>query len=320
MLTRVLRLVSAATAIAAVTACGASTASSNGPIATYGASFASRPATGGTPAIVVSDASQNDVVICPTGSACGSCKTLGGGGLSNPNGLTTSNGGGPPAKTALGYVADSGNHRVVVFTDSCSTVRILDDKPYTPIDVAVAGDGTVAVTNLCESSSCSGSANIAFFAPKSTKISRIATGLMSEYLYGAFDSKGDFYNDGYSGTTVEVGVVPVNSKTDEATGISGITTPGGLEVATNGTVNIVDAACPCIQIYAGSAHTGTVNMKGVTTPVTFAFDKRNKHVWLSDAASKTVDELRYPAGGKIINRYDGFSEPIGVGIIPPAKP
>jgi hypothetical protein len=315
---QLLRLVSIGTVIA-VTACAAPTISSNGAIAAYQASSAAQPATGGSPVIIVSDASQNAVVICPSGSACSQCKTLGGG-LSSPNGLTSSNGGGPPAKSPLGYVADSGNHRVVVFTDACTTVRILDDGQYTPIDVAVASDGTVAVTNLCESSYCSGSPNIAFFAPKSTKITRLAKGLMTEYLYGAFDKKGDFYNDGYSGSTVEVGVVARNSTTDEATGITGIASPGGLEVAKNGTVNILDAACPCIRIYKGSANAGTVKFTGVTTPVTFAFDKKNKRIWLTDAASETVDELRYPGGGKILYRYEGFSEPIGVAIIPPAAP
>jgi hypothetical protein len=306
-------------ALIATTACSGPATSSNGAIAAYRPPFSARPATGGTPVIIVSDASQNAVVICPSGSACSQCKTVGSG-LSAPQGVTSSSNGGPPAKSPLGYVADSGNHRVVVFTDNCSTVRILNDEPYTPIDVAVASDGTVAVTNLCESSYCSGSPNIAFFAPKSTNITRLAKGLMSEYLYGAFDAKGDFYNDGYLGSTPEVGVVPRNSTTDEATGISGIASPGGLEVAKDGSINILDTTCPCIQIYEGSAHSGTVKMSGVTTPLTFAFDKKNKRVWLTDVTSQTVDELRYPKGGKILYQYSGFSEPIGVAIIPPAAP
>ena len=34
---------------------------------------------------------------------------------------------------------------------------------------------------------------------------------MSQYYYGAFDKHGNFYNDGLSGSTVEVGVVPRGS-------------------------------------------------------------------------------------------------------------
>lgn len=303
--------------MAAATGCIAPTASSTGALAAYGAPSAVQSTAGSSPTVIVSDASQNDVVICGSGSPCSQCKTLGSG-LSSPGGVTTSGNGGPPAKSPLGYVADSGNHRVVVFTDTCSTVRILNDASYTPLDVAVAGDGTVAVTNMCETSSCSGP-NIAFFAPKSSKITRVATGLMSEYLFGAFDKKGDFYNDGYSsGSTVEVGVVPRNGTKDEPTGISGIAKPAGIQIAKNGAIDILDQACPCIRMYEGNTSAGTVTLTGVTTPVTFALDKKNKHLWVTDVTSQTVDELRYPKGGKILYQYTGFSEPIGVGIIPPA--
>ena len=317
MQARSLGLVSFAMAAIAVTSCAAPTGSSTGPIVARQAPAAVRPPTNGQ-TVIVSDTSQNSVTICGPGSPCNQCKTVGSG-LSSPDGLTTSNGGGPPAKSPFAYVADSGNHRVVVFTAACTTVRILNDAPYTPVDVAVAADGTVAVTNLCESTSC-GAPNIAFFAPKSTKIARFVKGLMTEFLYGAFDKKGDFYNDGYAGSKVVVGVVPRGSTTDKSTGISGIGSPGGLEVAKNGTANVIDAACPCIQIYKGSSHVGTVALTGVTAPVTFAFDKKNKHVWVTDAATKTVDELHYPTGGTILYQYEGFYEPTGVGVIPPAAP
>jgi hypothetical protein len=312
------RAVLFAAAAAAISGCALPTPSSPGAIAPARASVASQPLSGGPPTVLVSDAAQNSIVICPAGSACNSCKTVGSG-LSAPSGLTTSSNGGPPAKSPLAYVADSGNHRVVVFTASCTTVKILNDADYTPIDVAVSTNGTVAVTNLCESSSCDG-ANIAFFAPKSTNITAEATGLMSEYLFGAFDAKGNFYNVGYAGSTVEVGVVPPNGKTDEATGITGIVSPGGLEVAHDGTIDIVDAQCPCIRIYHGTANVGTVKLSGVTKPISFAFDKKNNRVWLTDSGTKTADEFKYPKGGKSIYQYPGFSEPVGIAVIPPAAP
>lgn len=236
-----------------------------------------------------------------------------------PTGVTTSGGG--PAFTAstLDYVADTGNQRVVVFTDTCTTVTVLGDSGYFPSDVGVAPDGTVAVTNFCSAPSCAGAGNISFYALGSTSITRVAKGLMSQYYYGAFDKHGNFYNDGLSGTTVEVGVVRKNSTKDKATGISGIKSPGGIQIARNGTINILDEACPCIQIYKGSKRVGTVSLNGVTTPVTFAFDKQNKHVWVTDLSSKTVDEFAYPSGGSILDQFGGFYEPVGVGVVPPEK-
>jgi hypothetical protein len=220
----------------------------------------------------------------------------------------------------LDYVADSGNQRVVVFTDSCETVSVLDDSGYFPSDVAVARDGTVAVTNLCAAPSCTGAGNISFYARGSSHVTRVAKGLMSQYYYGAFDKHGNFYNDGLSGSTVEVGVVPRGSNSDKATGISGIEFPGGIQVARNGTINIDDQNCPCIQIYKGSDHAGTVSLPGVAKPVTFALDKNNKRLWVTDVTSRTVDEVKYPSGGKILYQFTGFSEPTGVGVMPPSKP
>lgn len=268
----------------------------------------------------MSDESQNDVVICE-GDPCNDCKTIGSG-LNLPGGLTTSSSGGSGgglAKSILDYVADSGNQRVVVFTDKCKTVRVLDDTGYFPSDVAVANDGTVAVTNLCAVPSCTGAGNISFYAPGSSSITRVATGLMSEYYYGDFDKDGNFYNDGLKGSTAEVGVVPSGSTSDNSAGISGIKFPGGIQIARNGTINIDDQECPCIQIYKGSHHAGTVSLPGVVRPVTFALDKSNKQLWVTDVSSKTVDELPYPRGGKILYQYSGFYEPIGVGVVPPEK-
>ncbi len=269
----------------------------------------------------MSDASQNDVVICNQPSPCNDCKTIGSG-LSDPQGVTTKKGPGGEFATipTLDYVADSGNQRVVVFTDGCETVRVLDDTGYFPSDVAVAHDGTVAVTNLCAAPSCTGTGNISFYAPGSSSVTRVATGLMTQYYYGDFDKHGNFYNDGLSGSTVEVGVVASGSTTDEATGISGIKSPGGIQVARNGTINIDDRKCPCIQIFKGSHPAGTVKLPGVTNPVSFAFNKSNKDLWVTDASSKTVDEIPYPAGGKILFQFSGFSDPIGVGVVPPDKP
>jgi hypothetical protein len=236
-------------------------------------------------------------------------------------GVATSGAGGKRPASTLDYVADSGNQRVVVFTDQCTTVRVLDDSGYFPSDVAVARDGTVAVTNLCTAPSCSGAGNISFYAPGRLRVTRVATGLMSQYYYGDFDSRGNFYNDGLSASgVVEVGVVPHGSKSDRATGISGIAYPGGIQIAHNGTINIDDQNCPCIQIYKGRQHVETVKLPYVARPVTFALDQSNTNLWVTDVYSRVVDEIAYPGGGQILYQFRGFYEPIGVGVVPPDRP
>jgi hypothetical protein len=239
------------------------------------------------------------------------CKTLGSGNM--------------PSAVAVDqfryvYVADSMNERILVFNESCSVTKILSDPGYYPSGVAVALDGTVAATNLCSAPSC-GAGNIVFFAPGSTTVTSTATGLMTSYFFGDFDKHGNFYNDGQtpSGGAV-VGVVKKGTTTDVGTGISGIQYPGGIQVARNGTINVDDQLCACIQIYSGSSHVGTVTLSGAVDPVTFAFDARDAHIWVADAQTGSVNKYRYPAGKGILASLTGFTTPVGVGVVPADKP
>ncbi|HYL27760.1 MAG TPA: hypothetical protein VEW74_07980 [Candidatus Nitrosotalea sp.] len=312
-------------------ACGASAGGTHaGGIPALGTHAAVRPDPSGSTTVSTSDAGNNSVVIC--NPSCNDCKTVGGG-LNAPMG----NGAGPyhppqmarAARRDYGLVADTMNSRVVVYTDTCSTVAVLNDSVYSsttavsyfPEGVAVAPDGTVAVTNACAAPSCTGPGNIAFFAPGSTAITSIARGLMSTYFFGDFDKHGNFYNDGLTSTgATMVGVVKRGSKTDVATGISGVGYPGGIQVARNGTINIDDQQCSCIRVYKGTKQIRTVTLSGTADAVTFAFNKNNSDIWVADKSSATVYEFAYPAGGSSINSIGGFSEPIGVAVSPPDRP
>jgi hypothetical protein len=284
----------------------------------------------GSSSVSTADEANNDLVIC--NPVCNTCKTLGGG-LDAPMG----NGDGPgddnPVRHAAtkeyGFVADTNNSRVVEYTDSCSTVAILNDSvklssttiAYYPVGVAVSSDGTVAVTNLCPAPSCSGPGNIAFFARGSTEITSIATGLMSEYFFGGFDKHGDFYNDGLTshGATV-VGVVKRGSSIDSPTKITSVGYPGGVAVARNGTINIDDQQCSCIRIYKSSKQVGTVTLTDTVDAITFAFTKSDSDIWVADKDKGEDYEFPYPAGGSSINVLTGFAEPIGIAVSPPSPP
>lgn len=194
----------------------------------------------------------------------------------------------------------------------------LSDSDYYPEDVGVSLDGTVAITNI--SSTSNGPGNILFYIPGSTKPKKV-TGLMSSYYFGGFDKHGNFYNDGETSSgSVEVGVVAAGSSVDSPTGISGISFPGGIEVARDGTINIDDQKCPCIKIFKGKSHVGTVTLPGTVDPVSFALNEKNTLLWVADAGTGTVDEYRYPQGGRRIGKFRGFKTPIGVGVLPESKP
>jgi hypothetical protein len=312
-------------------ACGAPSGGvQTGGVPPLNALGAARSLTTSSSTVSTSDAGNNDVVIC--NPPCNDCKTIGGG-LDDPMGNTDGSYHGKgvqrTAHRSYGFVADTNNSRVVVYTETCSTVAILNDSTqlssgtvaYYPEGVAVASDGTVAVTNLCPAPSCNGPGNIAFFAPGSTEITSVVTGPISNYFFGAFDKHGDFYNDGLTSHGVTaVGVVKRGSKTDSPTKILNVGYPGGIAVARNGTINIDDQDCSCIRIYKSNKQVRTVTLSGTVDAITFAFTKTNSDIWVADKETAAVYEFPYPAGGSSIDVLSGFSEPIGVAVSPPSPP
>jgi hypothetical protein len=312
-------------------ACGTPSGSAQpGGVLPPNARAAVRALTNGSSTVSTTDETNNDIVIC--NPYCNDCKNIGGG-LDGPMGNAVGPGpGGGLRRLALrnyGFVADTNNSRVVVYTDTCSTVAILNDSvqlsgstvAYYPIGVAVSADGTVAVTNQCPAPSCNGPGNIAFFAPGSTEITSVATGVMSNYFFGAFDKHGNFYNDGLTshGATA-VGVVKRGSTTDTPVKITNVGYPGGVQVARNGTINIDDQDCSCIRIYKSSKQIGMVTLSGTVDAITFAFTKTNSDIWVADKDTDEVYEFPYPAGGSSIKVLSGFAEPIGVAVSPPSPP
>jgi hypothetical protein len=114
-------------------------------------------------------------------------------------------------------------------------------------------------------------------------------------------------------------VVRKGSKVDKPSGISGIHNPGGIEVAQDGTIDIIDQACKCIQMYRNATHVGTVVLSGALDPITFALNEANSRVWVADTKAGTVDAYPYPQGGKPVAGYK-VPSPFGVGLLPPSPP
>lgn len=276
--------------------------------------------------VYVSDPYANEVVQCME-PYCSLCKPIGTE-VVEPEGMVTGSLRTEHTSSTYLYVAAAGASEVLVVKpagSACPVINILQDSGYIPADVAVRRDGLVAATNLCTAPYCYSPGNIEFYKPGATVPTYTATGLLSRFYFGDFDKAGNFYNDGLNGSgEAAVGVVPVGSTTDISTGITGISFPGGIQVARNRTINVLDQDCPCIQIYkptaTGFAHVGTVALTGVSDPVTFALDKKNRYLWVTDAGTGAVDQFRYPAGGRIVQSFTGFEQPIGVALIPPDNP
>ncbi len=234
-----------------------------------------------------------------------SCRLTGGAG--EPFGLTSDRFGDI-------WAADYSGQRAYACNLRRSTTRTLQDPGGAPLDVAVAREGTVAVMNY--TTSVSGPGDIAFYAPGSDTVTNTVTGLITNFTFGAFDKKGNLYDDGFApGGVVKVGIVRAGSTHNVDTGISGIGYPGGIMVARNGTINVMDQECRCIGIFKGSNRVGTVTLGGSSEPMSFAFDRNNAHVWVADSEAGVL-EYAYPAGGSALIDYVLQGAPYGIAVIP----
>jgi hypothetical protein len=226
------------------------------------------------------------------------------------------------------YIADTGNSRVVVLNKGGHSIAILQDPGQFPVDVGVAADGTIGVTNLISTSGGSGS--VSFYSSlKAKSPTSVATGLFYEDYFGAFDAQDNFYVDGEDASGgIHVGVVASGSTSVTDTGIdtSAYLFPGGVQVIETGkspktvqTLTVGDQEALDIYTYAlpGYAAGPAVQLGGSGDPVSFAFEKAQKLIATADAENAAVNIFSWPAGGSSPAAViSGFSEPVGIGIDP----
>lgn len=255
-----------------------------------------------------------NIYLCQNG-VCNVCKAPGTG---NVGTATTSANPDDAQPGGNILVANRSHHEIVQFNSAClETHTPYLDSGYYPNDVGVARSGTIAVAN--EYSTSYGPGNIKFY-PKNAN-PYVAKGLFEFFYFGAFDARGNFFNDGIGlSGGAGVGVVPAGSKVDRPAGISGVTSPEGMQIARNGTLNIIDLSCSCIRIYKGKSHVGNVTLSGATKPISLALNQKNDRVWVTDATTGTVDAYPYPRGGKPVGMLKGFRSAFGVGILPASEP
>ena len=264
-------------------------------------------------ALWVTDAGTNNVYKC----SAKKCKAVGSG-WSEPQGLAIDSHGNV-------YVADTANSRIVELSKSGAQVAILNDPGEYPAGVGVDTNGNVGVTNICNSASC-GQGNIVFYTAGSTNPTSTATGLLYRYYFGGYDSAGNFYNDGEDASgIVSIGVVASGGTTDNNTGITPPTFPGGIEAYTSGTKKshsdtlvVDDQLSYTLTSYSLPSYTQTAvtSLGGACDPVTFGLQKKDAQAVTAEACYGEANIYAFPGGGSIVGSVTGFSEPIGAGLDP----
>jgi hypothetical protein len=234
-------------------------------------------------------------------------------GFSQPQGLALDT-------TGNLYVADTNNSRIQVyaagFTSSPTTIS---DPGEFPASVAIDSKGNLGVTNILTTSDGPGS--VSFFNQGGTLLTTLSNAAFAKVLFDAFDDEGNLYIDGTnaSGGFVAgevVGGVSGTAITILATGNS-VGYPGGIAISSTGKIALDDQENLEIFTYnppvKGSLGTpiATTALAGAGDPISFAFTRTNKRIWVADAAHgessapdepnkflvSSADKDRYPKGG-----------------------
>jgi hypothetical protein len=264
----------------------------------------------GGASIIVSDASDNVVDIFNAAGKQTAQLT----GFSQPQGLALDTAGNL-------YVADTGNSRIQVYAAGFKgTPTTINDPGQSPASVAIDSKGNLGVTNILTTTSGPGS--VSFFNKGGTLLMTLSNVDFAKVIFDAFDDKGNLYIDGTnsSGAFVAgevVGGVSGNSISILATGNS-VGYPGGIAISSKGKIAVDDQENVTIFTYNAPVK-GSLGMPIATTPLTgagdpisFAFTRTNKRIWVADAASpdsaasaprppkvlvSSADKYRYPKGG-----------------------
>lgn len=265
----------------------------------------------GGASIIVSDASDNVVDIFSATGAQTAQLT----GFSQPQGLALDLAGNL-------YVADTNNSRIQVYAAGYKgTPTTINDPGEFPASVAIDSKGNLGVTNILTTSDGPGS--VSFFNKGGTLLTTLSNANFAKVFFDAFDDKGNLYIDGTnaSGAFVAGEVIGgVNGKaiTILATGNS-VGFPGGIAIPSADKIALDDQQNVTIFTYKAPVK-GSLGMPIATTPLTgagdpisFAFTRTNKHIWVADAARggstasapgeppkvlvSSADKYRYSKGG-----------------------
>ena len=265
----------------------------------------------GGASIIVSDASDNVVDIFNAGGKQTAQRT----GFSLPQGLALDTAGNL-------YVADTNNSRIQVYARGFKgTPTTINDPGESPASVTIDSKGNLGVANILTTGSGPGS--VSFFNKGGTLLTTLSNPNFYKVLFDAFDDKGNLYIDGTnaSGAFVAgevVGGVSGKAITILTTGNS-VGYPGGIAISSTHKIALDDQENVEIFTYKAPVK-GSLGMPIATTPLTgagdpisFAFTRTNKHIWVADAAHaestasspvepnkflvSSADKYRYSKGG-----------------------
>jgi hypothetical protein len=214
------------------------------------------------------------------------------------------------------YACNFGGGTVTVYPAGSTTPSLTLTGAGSPIDVAVARNGTVYVANFA-----SGTNGTVLVYPKgqtspSKTLVTFGAGSFPEGM--TLDSKSNLYvafntNDG------EVLEFAPNSASGKNLGIH-VGYVGGLTIDHSGDLLLVDQNGPSVDVFPPGATEPSAVIKGFGLAFDISIDKSNADIYVTNPFSPpSVDEVSYPAGTIVDTITSGLSSAFGVATSPAAR-
>lgn len=231
-------------------------------------------------------------------------------GISGPQGMCAS-------KKGEAWVANTNDSNLLGYKGGSTTSNAsLTDTGEYPAGCSVDKKGDVAVSNICNSTSC-GPGDVAVFKGGTGSPTAITCPNLRRYYFIAYDKQDNIWVDGEDSSYVTA-LCEIKAGSSSGTAISLNVTPefpGGVTVGGKD-IGVLDQDTDTIDLYtiSGTSGTevGTVSLSGASDPVQDFLDK--KFVLASNAGEGSTCSWAYPAGGSDVSCATGFSEPIGVAV------
>jgi hypothetical protein len=216
------------------------------------------------------------------------------------------------------YLANTGASQILMYkAPSLNSSGSLTTSGEYPAGCAVDKKGDVAVSDICNSTSC-GPGNVDIFKGGKGTPTSVTCPNLSRYYFIAYDSKSNVFVDGEDASgAFGFCEIPAGKSSGEAITLNqNPEFPGGVQ-ASGKYITILDQDANAIDQYtiSGTSGTlaGTVSLGGgISDPVTDWITKNGKTVLTANAGSANATSFKYPAGGSPTSTVSGLSEPIGV--------
>jgi hypothetical protein len=231
-------------------------------------------------------------------------------GLRSPQGIATD-------VSGTLYVANSGADNVEEFAPpyANSPTATIADTGGSPVDVAVAGDGVVAILNICAGRRCNLPGSVDFYAKGNTTMpcATVSGGAATPtILFGAFDDAGTLYLGGLTvARTTQIARITGECKATTLTALTtsnAIAFPGSIQVDHRDDIAILDASLREIDIYAPPVNSAmltlvsTHHLLDTFDALGFALTSNGADLYTADGGAKQSMEYPYPGGGASILR------------------